>query len=104
MSLLIQAISELRPGCMFTCDGENYSSIQWSTSKCNDSLPQPSENEVNYKIEEIKKRNLFNSRKMEYPTAEQWILAYIQKELDNDSSDWDNLVELRTSIKNKYPI
>jgi len=43
------------------------------------------------------------SRLGEYPSIEQWMRAYLQKELDGQTEEWDNLVELRSSIKEKYP-
>ena len=42
-------------------------------------------------------------RQSKYPTEKEWILAYIQKELDGQTEEWDRLVERRTEVKNQYP-
>jgi len=34
-------------------------------------------------------------------TAKSWILAYIQKEIDGDSTEWDALAAQRATIKDK---
>tara|TARA_B100000214_G_scaffold35963_2_gene22659 strand:- start:6958 stop:7149 length:192 start_codon:yes stop_codon:yes gene_type:complete len=43
------------------------------------------------------------SRRGEYPTPEEWIIALVQKEVDDDSTEWDKLVERRSEVKTKYP-
>ena len=39
------------------------------------------------------------SRRAEYPTPEEWIIALVQKEVDDDSTEWDKLVERRGEVK-----
>jgi hypothetical protein len=36
-------------------------------------------------------------------TAEAWSLALVQKELDNDLTEWNRLKDLRLAIKAQYP-
>ena len=36
-------------------------------------------------------------------TAENWMVAYVQKELDEDSTQWDALVAQRANIKTQFP-
>ena len=43
------------------------------------------------------------SRQGEYPTPEEWITALVQKEVDGDSKEWDELVKRRGEVKTKYP-
>jgi hypothetical protein len=43
------------------------------------------------------------SRQGEYPTPEEWIIALVQKEVDGDSKEWDELVKRRGEVKTKYP-
>ena len=43
------------------------------------------------------------SRRGEYPTPEEWIIALVQKEVDDDSTEWDKLVQRRGEVKTKYP-
>tara|TARA_B100001996_G_scaffold258043_1_gene200669 strand:- start:8260 stop:8451 length:192 start_codon:yes stop_codon:yes gene_type:complete len=43
------------------------------------------------------------SRQAEYPSPEEWIIALVQKEIDDDSTEWDRLVERRSVVKTKYP-
>lgn len=43
------------------------------------------------------------SRRAEYPTPEEWIIALVQKEVDDDSTEWDKLVQRRGEVKTKYP-
>tara|TARA_A100000164_G_scaffold356721_1_gene366616 strand:+ start:58 stop:249 length:192 start_codon:yes stop_codon:yes gene_type:complete len=43
------------------------------------------------------------SRRAEYPTPEEWIIALVQKEIDDDSTEWDKLVERRGEVRTKYP-
>ena len=43
------------------------------------------------------------SRQGEYPTPEEWIIALVQKEVDGDSKEWDELVQRRGEVKTKYP-
>ena len=33
------------------------------------------------------------SRLGEYPSVEQWMRAYLQKELDGQTEDWNNLID-----------
>ena len=94
-SLYTIALRNILPhGTMFHA-GESYESIV-----IEDGIPKPSLEQLNQEIENIKK--LSSLRKTEYPTPSEWIIALIQKELDKDSSEWDKLVERRSSIKNKY--
>lgn len=103
MSLLIQAVSELLPGVMFTCDGNNYDSIELTSSKCNEDFEIPSKSDIENKILEITKRNTNNLRSEEYPTPEEWIIALIQKDLDNQPEEWNALVKKRNQVRSKYP-
>lgn len=81
-------------GTMFHA-GDSYESIV-----IEDGIPKPSLEEVNQEIENINR--LSSSRRSEYPTPSEWIIALVQKELDRDPREWDKLVEKRSSIKNKY--
>ena len=43
------------------------------------------------------------SRQGEYPTPEEWIIALVQKEVDGDSKEWDELVKRSGEVKTNYP-
>jgi hypothetical protein len=94
-SLYTTALKNILPhGTMFHVK-ESYQSLV-----IEDGVPKPSLEEVNKEIENIKKLTSF--RRTEYPSPNEWIIALVQKEIDNDSSEWDSLVEKRSSIRNKY--
>lgn len=90
---------------MFTLtDPSDYSTLVWDeTLPCNEGFVPPTEEEILSKLEEIKKEKSFELRLSEYPSAEEWIIAYIQKELDDQPDEWNNLVEKRSAVKQKYP-
>ena len=83
-------------------DGTKYEHINWLSEK----YEKPSKENLDKKLESfatIERNACINSRrKSEYPTAEEWIIAYVQKEVDGQSSEWDKLVERRSQIRNKF--
>lgn len=94
-SLYTIAIKNLLPHGTMVTPGDTYNDVI-----VEDGVVKPSIERVELEIRNIKKQ--ISSRQSEYPSASEWILALVQKELDNDSSSWDELVNRRTSIKNKY--
>lgn len=44
-----------------------------------------------------------NTRKSNYPTTDEWMRALIQKEVDGQPEEWNNLIRRRNHIKSKYP-
>ena len=36
-------------------------------------------------------------------TVENWMIAYVQKEIDNDDSSWEELIAKRKNIKTQFP-
>lgn len=94
-SLYTIAIKNLLPHGTMVTPGDTYDEVI-----VEDGVVKPSAARVDLEISNI--RNSLAKRQLDYPTPEEWILALVQKELDNDSSHWDKLVDRRTRIKNKY--
>jgi len=59
---------------------------------------------IDFKLEKRGKDSYKIKRLLEYKkeglTAEKWMIAMIQKEVDNDSTEYDSLVSKRAIIKN----
>jgi hypothetical protein len=94
-NITLIAVKNLLPFGAMISGGPDYESII-----VEDGIEKPSLEKVEFEIENIK--NIQSKLKSEYPTPEQWIIAFIQKELDNDPSEWNTLKEVRNELKNKY--
>lgn len=68
---------------------------------------KPSKEQMDTWLQELKdevdSKEYAIDRKLVYPTPEEWILAYVQKEVDGDSSEWDALVQRREEVKERFP-
>ena len=78
--------------------GDMYADIIWNAD-----LEKPSEKILSDEVENLKKQYYFEYRLEEYPSIEEWMKAYLQKELDGQTEEWNSLVERREQIKQKYP-
>tara|TARA_R100001591_G_C4262258_1_gene160102 strand:+ start:309 stop:593 length:285 start_codon:yes stop_codon:yes gene_type:complete len=88
-----KAIKELCPNSTFSIENDNYSTIWWDEKN---SLPKPTEDEVNAKVAEIETRDAhIYKRSREYPS--------IEEQLDMIYHDIDNWKATIKSIKDKYP-
>ena len=83
-------------------DGTKYEHVNWLS----ENFEKPSKENLDEKIKsfaQIERNNCLNViRKREYPSTEEWVIAYIQKELDGQPEEWDQLVKKRTDIRNKF--
>lgn len=84
-------------------DGTSYDHVSWLS----ETKQKPSKEELDSKIDIYQKVEMdayiVSKRKNEYPKIEEWVEALIQKEVDGQSEQWDDLVKRRNSIKEKYP-
>lgn len=81
-------------------DDLDYSTLVWE--KRNSVCDKPTKNFLDNEILRFTSRySEFRSRL--YPTAEEWIIAFIQKELDNQPEYWNELANRRAEIKETYP-
>lgn len=78
----------------------DYSTLVWSMNSS--TCKKPSKEFLDGEIIRFTSRYA-EFRKRKYPTIEEWILALLQKEIDGQSEEWDQLVMKRQAIKDKYP-
>ena len=81
-------------------DGEDYDSICVEEDDNIGVIEKPTEEEVRAEITRL--QNIIDTRKREYPTAAEWVIAMVQREVDNDPTEWNELVKRRSTVKNKY--
>lgn len=83
-------------------DYNNYNSLVWEEDG-----QRPSEGSLLLELQRLKanldKQQYINDRKFHYSSAEEWMEAYLQKELDNQPEQWNALVEKRNKIKAQNP-
>lgn len=83
-------------------DGTSYDHISWLSKD----IAKPSKQELDEKIKQYEKVEydtyIISKRKYEYPSAEEWMLAFIQKEVDGQDNEWNELIKKRNSIKEKF--
>lgn len=81
-------------------DGDSYESVVVEVDGDGNDIEKPTEEEVEAEVARI--QNIINTRKREYPTAAEWVIAMVQREVDNDPTEWNELVRRRSAVKNKY--
>tara|TARA_B100001248_G_C27094448_1_gene324104 strand:+ start:143 stop:487 length:345 start_codon:yes stop_codon:yes gene_type:complete len=81
-------------------DGDSYESVVVEVDGDGNDIEKPTEEEVEAEVARI--QNIINTRKREYPTAAEWVIAMVQREVDNDPTEWNELVRRRSTVKNKY--
>lgn len=81
-------------------DGDSYESVVVEIDDNVGEIEKPTEEEVEAEVARI--QNIINTRKREYPTAAEWVIAMVQREVDNDPTEWNELVKRRSAVKNKY--
>lgn len=87
----------------FIISDETYEGIEWY---CDESkiLDKKSLEKQLFSLHENRRLDAINAkRRSEYPSSDEWMMAFIQKELDNQPNEWNALVQKRIDIKNKYP-
>jgi hypothetical protein len=78
--------------------GDYYQDILWKNS-----LDQPQKSDLDIEISNLKKLYYSEYRQKQYPSTEEWMRAYLQKELDGQFDEWNSLVQKRQDIKQRYP-
>lgn len=80
----------------------SYESLIWE-----EDLDKPSVDILNDEILKLKieldRYQYIDDRKIDYPSIEEWVEAYIQKEVDGQPEYWNHLVEKRQLVKIKHP-
>jgi len=83
-------------GWIDTKDGEVYSNL-----KLNDETAvMPTEEEVNQKIAELQ---WIQNRATNYPSLIEFVEAYTEKEILENSTKWDAYVEKYNQVRTDYP-
>lgn len=88
-----KAIKELCPNSTFSIENNDYSTLWWDEKN---SLPKPTEDEVNAKVAEIEIRDAHVWKRIRaYPN--------IEEQLDMIYHDIDNWKATIKAVKDKYP-
>lgn len=96
----IKNLLDLKTDMAMVLDGDSYDSVVVEIDDNVGEIEKPTEEEVNAEVARI--QNIINTRKREYPTAAEWVIAMVQREVDNDPTEWNELVKRRSTVKNKY--
>ena len=96
----IKNLLDLKTDMAMGVDGDTYDSVIVEIDDNVGEIEKPTEEEVEAEVTRIK--NVLDTRKREYPTAAEWVIAMVQREVDNDSTEWNELVKRRSAVKNKY--
>ena len=91
----IKNLLDLKTDMAMVLDGDSYDSVVVEIDDNVGEIEKPTE-------EEVRIQNIINTRKREYPTAAEWVIAMVQREVDNDPTEWNELVKRRSAVKNKY--
>ena len=81
-------------------DGQDYDSICIEEDDNVGVIEKPTKKEVEEEVSRL--QGIIDTKKGEYPTPEEWIIALVQREVDNDPTEWNKLVERRSAVKDKY--
>ena len=96
----IKNLLERNTDMAMVLDGDSYESVVVEVDGDGNDIEKPTEEEVEAEVARI--QNIINTRKREYPTAAEWVIAMVQREVDNDPTEWNELVRRRSTVKNKY--
>ena len=96
----IKNLLDLKTDMAMVVDGDSYDSVIVEIDDNVGEIEKPTEEEVEAEVTRIK--NILDTRKREYPTAAEWVIAMVQREVDNDPTEWNELVKRRSAVKNKY--
>ena len=81
-------------------DGQDYDSLCIEEDDNVGVIEKPTKEEVEAEVSRL--QGIIDTKKGEYPTPEEWIIALVQREVDNDPTEWNKLVERRSAVKDKY--
>ena len=81
-------------------DGQDYDSVCIEEDDNVGVIEKPTKEEVEAEVSRL--QGIIDTKKGEYPTPEEWIIALVQREVDNDPTEWNKLVERRSAVKDKY--
>ena len=96
----IKNLLDLKTDMAMVVDGDSYESVVVEVAGDGNAIEKPTKEEVEAEVTRIK--NILDTRKREYPTAAEWVIALVQRDVDNDPTEWNELVERRSAVKNKY--
>ena len=96
----IKNLLDLKTDMAMVVDGDSYESVVVEVDDNVGEIEKPTEEEVEAEVTRIK--NILETKKREYPTAAEWVIALVQRDVDNDPTEWNELVERRSAVKNKY--
>ena len=96
----IKNLLDLKTDMAMVVDGDSYESVIVEVDGDGNDIEKPTEEEVEAEVTRL--QNILDTRKREYPTAAEWVIALVQREVDNDPTEWNKLVEKRSVVKNKY--
>ena len=96
----IKNLLDLKTDMAMVMDGDSYESVVVEIDGDGNEIEKPTKEEVETEITRI--QNIIDTRKREYPTAAEWVIAMVQREVDNDPTEWNELVKRRSAVKNKY--
>tara|TARA_B100001287_G_C22655612_1_gene517526 strand:+ start:363 stop:707 length:345 start_codon:yes stop_codon:yes gene_type:complete len=99
-TIAIKNLLDLKTDMAMVVDGDSYESVVVEVDDNLGEIEKPTKEEVEAEVTRIK--NILDTRKREYPTAAEWVIAMVQREVDNDPTEWNRLVERRSAVKNKY--
>ena len=81
-------------------DGQDYDSVCIEEDDNVGVIEKPTKEEVEAEVSRL--QGIIDTKKREYPTPEEWIIALVQREVDNDPTEWNELVKRRSAVKDKY--
>jgi len=99
------AVLSMHPRLIFGKDysicnlGDMYQDIIWHTSD----VEKPSKETLEREISKLKRQYYAEFRKEEYPSIEELVEAFIQKELDGQPEKWIELSQKRIQVKQRNP-
>jgi len=97
MANITQAILSINPSAEVVVRGADIDTctIEWFNN-----TPEISKDDIKAKINEV---SYIDKRLAQYPTTNDFIEAYTEKEIDGDSTKWDAYVINRNKVRSDNP-
>ena len=98
----IDAAYSLKPDAQWTCTSSNYSDFTWK-----DASTAPTEAEINAEVARLQAeydaQEYARNRQAEYPSTQDFMEAYTEKEIGGDSTKWDAYVIAYNKVRTDNP-